>query len=227
MGTPLNPINVRIPVFDLETAEGRAEGHRYLASGIVDLNQAVAALNNKLTAAKPSSTTTIIQTGGGGGGGGGGSVIGGVNNQIGASSYTTRQSDNGVKVLMGAALSPTVNLNASVTTPWFCWIGNDSSAVVNLDPTSGSLFGQNYVAPGLYGMVFFDGTNFWSEGTPIAQDSSLGIVRPDDVTIHVDSGGVLSTIGATGTIHIPSVDSGMAGSITVSNGLITNFVNPT
>lgn len=220
-----NPINVRLPQFDLTTEDGRQAAHRYVASGIVDLNQAIAALNKKVGASKPS-TTTIIQSGGGGGGGGG-SVVGGVNNQIGESSYTTQQSDNGVKVLMGSASPATVNLNAGVTTPWFTFIGNDSSATVSLVPTAGSLLGQNYVAPGFFGMVFFDGANFWSEGTPIASDSSLGVVQGNGVTIHVDSSGTIQTLGATGTINIPSVDSGMAGSITVMDGLITNFINPT
>lgn len=200
MSSPLNPINVRIPQFDLETVEGRQAAHRYLASGIVDLNQAIAYLK-----ANPQSTTTtntIIQTGGSGGGGGGSSVVGGVNNQIGVTAYTTQQSDYGVKLLMGDSSPVTVTLNPGVTTPWFTFIGNDSSAMVSL--TAGSpatLQGQNYIEPGLFGIVFYDGANFWSEGVPMATASSLGIVRPDNVTIHIDSSGIISA-GASSLVGV-------------------------
>lgn len=221
-----NPINVRLPQFDLTTEDGRQAAHRYVASGIVDLNQAIAALNDKMNTAK-TIITTIAQGGSGGGGGGGGQVVGGVNNQIGQTAYTTQQSDYGVKILLGDAAPVTVTLNAAVTTPWFSVIGNDSSATVSLVPSSGSLFGQNYVKPGFFGLVFFDGANFWSEGTPIAQDSSLGVVQGDGSTIHVDALGTMHTVGVTGTILIPSVDSGMTGSISVVHGLIIGFTNPT
>jgi hypothetical protein len=58
-------------------------------------------------------------------------------------------------------------------------------------------------------------------------DSSLGVVRPDEVTIGVNSGTIF-TIGATGTIPLgPVTDSGATGSIFVSQGLITGWVSPT
>lgn len=221
----LNPINVRIPQFELETPEGRQAAHRYLASGIVDLNQAIAALNQKV---KPStSTTTIIQSGGSGGGGGS-SVVGGVNDQIGVTSYTTQQSDYGVKLLLGDSSPVTVTLSPGVTTPWFCFIGNDSSALVSL--TAGSpatLQGQNYIEPGLFGIVFYDGANFWSEGVPIAMDSSFGIVRPDNVTIGI-SGGIIGTIGIDSTIATaPLTVGGTQGSMTFIHGLLVNSVQAT
>lgn len=226
MSSPLNPINVRIPQFDLSTDEGRQAAHRYLASGIVDLNQAVAALNQKV---KPSTiTTTIIQSGGTGGGGGGSSVVGGVNDQIGVTAYTTQQSDYGVKLLLGDSSAVTVTLNPGVTTPWFCFIGNDSSALVSLAAGSpATLQGQNYIEPGLFGIVFYDGANFWSEGVPIAMDSSFGIVRPDNVSIGI-SGGVLSTIGIDSTIATaPLTSGGSRGSMTFIDGLLVSSVQAT
>lgn len=226
MSSPLNPINVRIPQFDLSTDEGRQAAHRYLASGIVDLNQAIAALNKKVVPS--TSTTTIIQSGGSGGGGGGSSVVGGVNDQIGVTAYTTQQSDYGVKLLLGDSSPVTVTLNPGVTTPWFVFIGNDSSALVSL--TAGSpatLQGQNYIAPGLFGIVFYDGANFWSEGVPIAMDSSLGIVRPDNVSIGI-SGGVISTIGIDSTIATaPLTPTGSRGSMIFIDGLLVSSVQAT
>lgn len=226
MSSPLNPINVRIPQFDLSTEEGRQAAHRYLASGIVDLNQAIAYLK-----ANPQSTTTtntIVQSGGSGGGGGSSPIVGGVNDQIGVTAYTTQQSDYGVKLLLGDSSPVTVTLNPGVTTPWFVFIGNDSSALVSL--TAGSpatLQGQNYIEPGLFGIVFYDGANFWSEGVPIAMDSSFGIVRPDNVSIGISSG-VLRTIGIDSTIATaPLTVGGTQGSMTFIDGLLVSSVQAT
>ena len=74
-------------------------------------------------------------------------------------------------------------------------------------------------------IIFYDGSTFWSEGVAIAQDSSLGMVQPDNVTISIDSGGVLSTMGATGTINLgPFLDSSMTA-IYVDQGLITGWLH--
>jgi hypothetical protein len=218
-----NPINVRLPQFDLTTEDGRQAAHRYVASGIVDLNQAIAALNSKVNVIKPTNTTIIQSTAGAGGGGGGIAGLGGVNDQLGVTSYTTQQSDNGAKIIVGDSSPVTVNLSAAVTTPWFTIIDNDSSSVATL---AGTVEGARSIYPGGFAVVFFDGATFWSGCTPIATDSSLGVVQPDNATIGA-ANGIIFTIGATGTIHIPSVDSGMAGSISVVKGLITAFTNPT
>ena len=204
----LNPINVRIPQYDLETAEGRQAAHRYLASGIVDLNQAIAALNQKV---KPStSTTTIIQSSGSGGGGGSSTASIGVNDQRGVTSYTTQQSDNSVKIIVGDASPIAVTLNAGVTTPWFCIIDNDSSAVASLTPSgAASLQGEHEIDRGCFGIIVYDGANFWCGATKIATDSSLGYVQPDNVTIGIDSGLIYTQI---------SVDSGAPSGTPVTPG---------
>jgi hypothetical protein len=151
-----------------------------------------------------------------------------IHGELGNPLYLTQQSDSGAKLIVGDSTPVTVKLNPSMVPPWFTFIGNDSSATAYLTTDSGaSIVGLNSVYPGGLAIVFYDGTTFYCEGVAIATDSSLGVVQPDTTTIGVDSSGIISTIGATGTIHIPSVDSGMAGSITVVNGLITAFVNPT
>jgi hypothetical protein len=221
---PFNPINVRLPQFELASDEGRQAAHRYLASGIVDLNQAIAALSNKVSTATPS-TTTIIQSGSGGGGGGGGLVVGGVNDQIGQTSYTTQQSDYGTKIIIGDSSPVIVSLDGGITTPWFTIIDNDSSSVASLTPISPSLLdGERFIGPGCFGIIYYDGANFWCGATKIATNSSMGYVQPDVVTIRVDSG-MLHTIGATGTIPLgPFLDSSMT-SIFVHEGLITGWLH--
>ena len=122
--------------------------------------------------------------------------LGAVNNQLGESSYETQQGDAGAKIIVGDSGPVTVNLNPSVTLPWFTFIGNDSSATVNLMADSGAVLnGLGSIYPGGFAIIFYDGATFWSEGVGIATDSSLGVVKPDGTTITVDS---------SGTLHVPS-----------------------
>lgn len=182
---PLNPISVRTPTFDLETPEGREAAHRYLASGVVDLNQAIAALHQKVVSQKPSTTNIFESIAGGSGGG---QVVGGVNDQIGVTAYTTQQSDYGAKIIVGDALPITINLFSGVTTPWFTIIDNDSSSIASLNPTiPASITGDRYIDPGCFGIIYYDGANFWCGATRIATDSTFGYVEPDGVTIDIDS----------------------------------------
>lgn len=199
----VNPINVRLPQFDLATEEGRQSAHRYLASGIVDLNQAIAYIKPVIdstakTANAAASTTTSgvtsfnSETG---------TVVyfpqlGTVNNQLGNSSYQTQQTDNGAKIIVGDSSAVTVTLNPLVTAPWFTIIDNDSSSIASL---SGVVNGETSIPPGGFGIVYFDGADFWCGATRLASDSTLGYVQPDGVTIGIDSGMIYTQI---------SVDSG-------------------
>lgn len=123
--------------------------------------------------------------------------LGTVNDQLSEPAYTTQQSDAGAKIVVGDSSGVVVTLNNAVKAPWFTIIDNDSSTATMLMPDSGaSLYGAEFIYPGCFGIVFFDGTNFWSGSTPIATDSSLGIVEPDGTTIQIDSGGVISAISA-------------------------------
>ena len=225
MVAPLNPINVRIPQFQLDTEEGRQSAHRYLASGIVDLNQAIAYL--KANPQSTNTTTTIIQSGGSGGGGGG-SVVGGVNDQIGVTAYTTQQSDYGVKIIVGDSSAIAITLNGAVTTPWFTIIDNDSSSIASLTPSSPYVLnGDAQIDPRCFGIIYFDGANFWCGATRIATDSSMGYVQPDNVSIAI-SGGIIRTIGLDSTIATaPLTVGGTQGSMTFVNGLLVSSVQAT
>lgn len=127
--------------------------------------------------------------------------LGYVNNELGIPNYTPVQGDAGSKIIMGDSSPVTVTLNPAMTVPWFAFIGNDSSSTVSLVPDSGAVVnGLTEIYPGGLAVVFLADSTFWSEGYPG---------------------------GATGTINIPSVDSGMTGTITVVNGAIISFVNAT
>ena len=154
--------------------------------------------------------------------------LGTVNNQLGESSYETQQGDAGAKILVGDSGPVTVNLNPGVTLPWFTFIGNDSGASVFLMPDSGALHGLQSIYPGGFAIVFYDGTDFWAEGVMIATDSSLGVVQPDGATIGIDSSGIISTIGFTGTIVTAALTTlGTQGSMTFEDGLLVSQVPAT
>lgn len=167
---------------------------------ITDINQAIATLKNKITAntsANASTAATITEN-----------VttetvseswiyLGTINNQLESSAYTTQQSDDGAKILVGDSTPSVVTLNPSVTLPWFTIIGNDSTSSVGLASTS-PIYGVRNISPGCYVYVNYDGSSFWSEGIQYAQDSTPGIVQPDNVTIGLDStdGVVYGMVGA-------------------------------
>jgi hypothetical protein len=199
MGTPLNPPNVRYP-FTLpdDTHSEVRKALEYTFNGLTVHEQAFAAIKSQLDKVV-SKASTVTNTFSGGGGTPGPPTItslGVVNDQLGVTSYTTQQGDNGAKIIVGDALPVTVILSSAVTIPWFCIIDNDSSAVANLSPSTGSLYGEDSIPPFGFGIIFFDGTNFWSGATKIATDSSLGYVQPDNVTIGIDSGMIYTQIFA-------------------------------
>lgn len=229
---PLNPISFRLMfgIGEEDVDPAVATALRYAFSGNVDLNQAIAALNAKVNAnhktamaaaGSSSSSTTIINSNNF-------PYLGTVNDQRGNVAYLTELTDNGAKIVLGDSSPITVTLNALVLPPWFTFIDNDSSSLATLTPSSGFLFGEPVIPGNGFGIVFFDGVNFFCGATRIATDSSLGYVQPDDVTIDVDTSGIISTIGATGTIPLgPLTDSGATGSIQVQKGLIISWVSPT
>ncbi len=226
----LNPISFRVPTFDLTSHDGLDAAHRYVVSGIVDLNQAIVQLKGQIDTNHESVTNTILSSGGGGISPAPPTIgtLGVVNDQLGAASYTTLQSDNGKKLIVGDSAPVTINLSNAVTVPWFVIIDNDSSAVANLTPVGGSVFGQSFISGGCFAIVAFDGANFWSGTAPIASPTRFGLVEPDNVSVVIDSGsGQLRTTGSNGTIVIPSNDLGADGFITVQEGLIINFLNAT
>ncbi len=231
-----NPINFRIPSFDLNSEQGRQDAHRWTTQGIVDLNQAIAALVPKVhstatTANTAASSSSSSSSGVSSFNSETGAVVyfptlGSVNDQLGVAAYTTQTTDNGAKIVVGDSSAVAVTLNSAVTAPWFCVIDNDSSAVANLAPTSGLLYGEQSIQPSGFGIIYFDGTDFWCGATgvmpqtyipvdftfltgydattgnfsaaliPVSTDSSLGVVEPDNVTIGIDSGMIYTKVYA-------------------------------
>lgn len=171
-----NPISLRLPSFDLETPEGRIAGHRYVASGIVDLNQAIPvlkkqidALTAQITPSGSSSSTTAGVTSFNGKAG----VVtyfpelGTVNDQTGSTAYTTQSSDSGALLILNDASPVAVLLNTTVAAPWFVFVQNQGAGVATFTPQTGTIsylgnpaaasmpLGADYFA-----LIVFDGTNF-------------------------------------------------------------------
>jgi len=171
-----NPINLRVPTFDLTTDEGRLAAHRYNVSGIVDLNQAIRALKTQVDTAQ--TTATAAQTAAASTAVSGvssfntetGDVVyfpylGLVNDQLGVAAYTVQNTDCGAKVIIGDSSAVTLSLNANITKPWFAFIDNDSSSTATLSPTSGVVHGASQIPAGASGIIFFDGTDWWASTT--------------------------------------------------------------
>jgi len=120
----------------------------------------------------PGSTTTsktIIEAGTVTSGGGTTTAsIGIVNNQGGATAYSTTSGDYGAIIVLSDSLPISVTLSEQ-TPPWFCWIYNLGAGIATLTPASGTINGgasytllQNFTA-----VIAFDGTNWWAGTSPI------------------------------------------------------------
>jgi hypothetical protein len=212
MSTPLNPPNVRYPfTLPSDMHPDVRKAMEFALNGLTVHEQAFAALKSQLNTVATTVQTTSSSSGGSSPTPPIPSItsLGVVNDQIGVTAYTTQQGDNGAKIIVGDAAPIAISLNSGVTIPWFCVIDNDSSSYASLSPTSGSLFGETVIPPAGFGLIFFDGTNFWCGATKIATDSSMGYVQPDGVTIDCDSGIIFTQV---------TVDSGAPSSMPVTPG---------
>lgn len=237
---PINPPSVRkFPSLNEHSTMGDvASAIKVAFDGLTNHEQAFANLPSQIAAPAAAAPSTVVQniesqttTGVTAFNTQIGSVVyfpnlGMVNDQLGNPLYLTQQGDAGAKIVMGDSSPSIVQIGSALVPPWFAFIGNDSSATVAIQTDSGATInGLGSIYPGGMSIVFYDGSTFWSEGVAIAQDSSLGVVQPDNVTISIDSGGVLSTMGATGTINLgPFLDSSMTA-IYVDQGLITGWLH--
>jgi hypothetical protein len=171
----VNPISLRYPFELKDQAPEVVQAHRYAFQGIVDLNQAIAALKSQLNA-KVVTTVTTVQ------GGGGGAIpvptpfpfagLGAVNDQTGVTAYTNVAHDNGILLIFSDASPVAVTLDSGLSTPYFFFGTNYGAGVVTLTPTTGLINGAaNWVMPngGLF-MLVFDATNWkTSDVTVLAQ----------------------------------------------------------
>ena len=187
---PLNPTSFRFPLQigdDASPAEV-IQAVRYHSNGIVDLNQAIVALKSQVDTAQSTATSAASAASSTSAGVTSFNTLAGnvtfypnlgyVNDQLGAPAYTTQGSDNGRKIIVGDSSAVAVTLSASVGIPWFAVIDNDSSAVANLTPSAGSLYGAQIIPPGGFGIVYFDGIAFWcGAAPPIGIDSTITMAK--------------------------------------------------
>lgn len=168
------PASFRLP----PNVEGKAEPEVVELLGfhddaITDLQQANKTVCDRLSAAEKAGTptttttenvttnseTTIINP----------STIGGVNNQTGATSYTTQPSDYGLYVLLNDASPVAVQLaqGTSIQVPWFATFINQGAGLATLTPAVGTISYPNNlgavsmpIPQFMAAVVVYDGTNF-------------------------------------------------------------------
>jgi hypothetical protein len=174
MDNPLVP-SFRLPISIPEDAAHPAVREALLThdNGLVVLNQALKALNTKFTtlsttAAAATSTTTTINNSS--------EVIepvtsayvGTVNNQTGATAYTTVQSDNGALLIVDDASPVAITLTSTVTIPYFIFITNLGAGTATLTPTLGTINGAVTLPFDNTAIVAFDGGSWWATELPVA-----------------------------------------------------------
>ena len=184
--TTLNPPTFRYP-FASEISDqpiGVQNAHRAAFQGIQDLQQAVGALNTKMTSSTSSSsgTTVINETSFAQTVIAASTVIGTVNNQTGVTSYSTQQSDYGAFLIFNDASPVAVSLSTlstspAISLPWFASFINSGTGTVTLTPVTGLIEGgatfQIHASNAI--TVVFDGTNFYVEA-PGAQPQNTPFV---------------------------------------------------
>lgn len=177
---PINPPSQRFPftLTDQSSMADVADAMRIAYNGLAVHEQAFANLPSQIATQATAAATTVIQnsesissvtagvssfnnlTG---------AVLyfpglGTVNSQLGQTAYSVQPSDAGAKIIVGAATPITITLGG-VAAPWFAIFDNDSSATANLSPASGAVFGASNIPAGGFGIVYFDGTNWWCGAT--------------------------------------------------------------
>lgn len=159
---PLNPNTFRFP-FDLtDQPKEVQQAHVFAFNAVLDIQNAISALNSKVQAIKSGGTTTVNTSTGGGTiiiNGNNFPGLGGVNNQTGATAYKTLASDNGIFLIFGDASPVTLTLDSALTTPFFFFASNFGGSNVTLTPTTGTVNQPTLDVGGLY-IVVFDGTNW-------------------------------------------------------------------
>ncbi len=182
--------SLRYP-FEAEIAhlpDGVQQAHRFQFNGLLDLNQAVSALNTKIEGLKTTvastttntntSSQTIINTG---------STIGFINDQTALTTYTTQQSDYGNFILLGDTSPIAVTLssagsNPGIQLPWFCYLINLNSGLVTVTPSAGTISYPNNLSatsmpiPQNFGAeIAYDGTNFYALLFPVPPQNTPAI----------------------------------------------------
>ncbi len=140
---------------------------RLTYQGVVDLQQAVAALVPKVSA----NTTAVAATTAGAtaaaasGGGSTPPAFGGVNLQpnLTPGAYTLQQSDLGGLVLVQSAIAFALTLNSSLMLPFFTTVFNLGAGLITVTPSTGLVnnTASTTLSTNQFGIFYFDGTNWW------------------------------------------------------------------
>lgn len=195
-----------------------------------------------------TTTTTIQNFGGGGGGTGSIPGLGGVNNQSGNAAYTTTVADNGVLLVLDNASPVAVTLSTGVSTPWLIFSENLGTGTVTFTPMSGTInsaatftLASNYST-----LIVFDGIDFWATVTPVVPQNTSAVANEFltgyDATTGVFTAAQPSFTNISGQITMaqlpagnvsrviplgPLTVGGVAGSLTVVDGVIQSAIDPT
>jgi hypothetical protein len=224
MSGPLNPINQRFPLQLPENVDPAiATQIRYVTSGIVDLNQAIAALKAQLDALSATVTqvvTTVTTTAGTGvtsfntqtGAVTYFPFLGTVNDQTGVTAYTLLGSDSGALLILNDASPVAVSLDSTLQTPFFFFVSNFGAGTATLTPTLGLINGgASYPLPqNASVVVFFDGTN-WDASAYLGGSGTTGYIpkwsTPNTLGDSAIDDGVTATgvITSANPISIPNV----------------------
>jgi hypothetical protein len=164
---------------------------------INDHNQAIVLLNGKTTSATTTagattenvtqdSVTTIINNLPG-------TVLGGqVNDQTGATNYTTQQSDNGGLIVLDDAAPIAVTLNPNLTAPWYATLSNQGAGTVTITPSSGTINGgaSATLASGQFVTVYIASGSFWADTSGSGSGTITAVIAGAGLTGGGSSGSV-------------------------------------
>lgn len=134
-------------------------------NGLVDVNQALVALTNRVNAIKGATSNVMAASGGSSSIVINGSTfqgLGGTNDQTGVTTYALVAHDNGILLILNDASPVAVSLNSGLATPYFLFITNKGSGAVTLTPSSGLVNGAASLVMTQHEtlMAVFDGTNW-------------------------------------------------------------------
>jgi hypothetical protein len=197
-------------------------------NGLVDVNQAIVFLSNRVRAITTPTTgttttsagsTTVIESGVSSFNAETGGVVyfpsmGLVNNQSGVTAYTTQTQDNGALIVLASASAIAVTLNFTVAAPWYTTISNQGAGTVTVTPSNGLINAAASITipAGNFATIFFDGANWWSDSPSGGISSGVSqIIAGTNVTI--------SPVGGTGAVTVNATGGGggyLKGTVTIN-----------
>jgi hypothetical protein len=191
---------------------------------ITDLNSAIVELRSQITAAAQKTPTTTTTT----------EAVtteqiapsqwigfGTVNNQSGATSYATLQSDDGALLILSDASAVAVTLN-TLTVPFLLFAVNWGAGLATFTPASGTISSIGNLAAanmtlkqGYSAMIVFDGTNWWAETLPVVPVTTAAVVHEWLKSYDASTGAFTQTQPAysdiSGTPTLPATIAAVAG----------------